>query len=504
MDALVDSLTSRSTTLPGQTAEHSLRNQQALGQEQYGTTAQLLSIVMPIYNERHTLKVIFDRLLKVPFQIPIEVIAVDDASTDGSTEMLRQIAASDNRIRALYHDKNQGKAQAVRTAINSMQGTLAIIQDADLEYNPSEIPNIIAPILDGRADAVFGSRFASSGSRRVLYFWHSLANQVLTLLTNAICDLNLTDMETCYKAIRADILRQLPLKAEGFGIEPELTVRLSQWGARIYEVPISYSGRTYAEGKKIKWTDALQVFWVLFCTTVLDRRFTTHDGFYVLKTLHGSRLSQWMLEQFSKYVGQNVFEAGCGIGNFTELLLDRRNLTCADFEPAYVDLMNRKYGYRESFSARVVNLEDEADFGKLEPASYDTIICLNVLEHLKDDAMVLNNFFRLLKPGGHAIVLVPQHMWLYTPIDEAVGHYRRYSHQELKTKMELAGFQVVQQTGFNKLGVPGWFVNGKLLRRRDLGNKQVWLFDKLIGAAKLIENIPGLPALSVIAVGQRV
>ena len=197
----------------------------------------LLSVLMPLYNERRTLRAIVRRVLDSPVTIPLELIIVDDSSTDGSADLLRELAANEPRIRAIFHDRNQGKGGAIRTAIRHMTGDIAIIQDADLEYDPADIARVIQPILDGRADAVFGSRFLSSEYRRVLYFWHTLGNGVLTWFNNLICDINLTDMETCYKAVRADILRQIPLKCEGFAIEPELTVRLAQWGIRLYEVP---------------------------------------------------------------------------------------------------------------------------------------------------------------------------------------------------------------------------------------------------------------------------
>ena len=186
-----------------------------------------------------------------------------------------------------------------------MAGDVAIIQDADLEYDPAEIPRVIQPILDGRADAVFGSRFLSGDYRRVLYYWHSLGNGVLTWLANMLCDLNLTDMETCYKAVRADILRQTPLHCRDFAIEPELTVRLAQWGIRLYEVPVSYAGRTYVEGKKIGWRDGLKALWTMVRCRFLDTRFTTHDGYSILVAVRKpAAFNRWMYRQIAPYVGR--------------------------------------------------------------------------------------------------------------------------------------------------------------------------------------------------------
>src|SRR5277367_5219250 len=242
-------------------------------------SAQKLSILMPIFNERRTLRKIFERIFAAKLPIPIEIIAVDDCSSDGSKEILTDLARNNPSIKPFFHAQNQGKGAAIHTAISHMTGDTAIVQDADLEYDPADIPRVLAPILDGRADACFGSRFAGSECRRVLYYWHSVANKFLTFLTNVTCDLNLTDMETCYKAVKSSILKQIPLRLNRFGMEPELTIRLAQWGARIYEVPITYSGRTYAEGKKITWKDGVKALFAILWAGFIDRRFTTHDGF---------------------------------------------------------------------------------------------------------------------------------------------------------------------------------------------------------------------------------
>lgn len=228
-----------------------------------------LSVVMPVYNEEATVETSLARVREVP--LPIEIICIDDCSTDGTLKILERLQREGVIDQLLVHEKNRGKGAAVRNGIQHATGDVVVIQDADLEYDPRELPRLLEPIADGRADAVFGSRFLG-GPQRVLYFWHRVGNGVLTLVSNMITDLNLTDMETCYKMVRRDLMQSLPLRTDRFGIEPELTARLAQARARIYEVPISYSGRTYAEGKKIGWKDGVAAFWHIFRANFLPPR----------------------------------------------------------------------------------------------------------------------------------------------------------------------------------------------------------------------------------------
>ncbi len=227
----------------------------------------MLSVVIPVFNERATLHELLRRVRMSP--VDKEIILVDDGSTDGTREVLEELRGEPG-IEVLLHPENRGKGAAVRTGFARARGHVVIIQDADLEYDPSEYPRLLAPIQAGQADAVFGSRFAG-GAARVLYFWHRLGNGFLTLLSNFATDVNLTDMETCYKAVRRDLLQSLVLTQERFGIEPELTAKLARAGARIYEIPVSYRGRTYAEGKKIGWRDGVKAILCIWRYGVLRR-----------------------------------------------------------------------------------------------------------------------------------------------------------------------------------------------------------------------------------------
>lgn len=231
----------------------------------------LVSLVIPVYNEIPTLAEILRRCIAVDF--PKEIVLVDDCSKDGSREFLQQLATEGvkmlggtprnrNEVRVLFQERNQGKGAALRRGFSEATGDIIIVQDADLEYDPRDIPKVIQPIVDGDADVVFGSRFTGT-PRRVLYFWHSVMNQMLTTLSNMATDLNLTDMETCYKAFRADVLRSINVEEDRFGIEPELTAKVAHGGWRVFEVPISYHGRTYEEGKKIGWKDGVRALYAI-------------------------------------------------------------------------------------------------------------------------------------------------------------------------------------------------------------------------------------------------
>ncbi len=223
--------------------------------------ASRVSVVIPVYNEKETLAHLLDSVKKCPVSLH-EIIIVDDASTDGTAELMRELFQHDDRVKLLFHPKNQGKGGALHTGFSHVAGDIVIIQDADLEYDPADYPKLLNPILKRGADVVFGSRFTGSEEHRVLYFWHTVANRLLTLLSNMFSDLNLTDMETCYKAFKTDVLKKIKLREKRFGFEPEFTAKVAKARCKIFEVGISYNGRTYEEGKKIGLKDA---FRALYC-----------------------------------------------------------------------------------------------------------------------------------------------------------------------------------------------------------------------------------------------
>jgi len=220
-----------------------------------------LSVVMPIYNEQATLRQVVERVLAVPLEI--ELICVDDGSRDGSRDVLAELHKQCPQVRVLLQPKNMGKGAALRCGIQEATGDFVIIQDADMEYDPGDYPALLEPLLQGKADVVYGSRFLGGAPHRVLYFWHSVGNWFLTLVSNCLTNINLTDMETCYKAFRREVIQSIPIEEDRFGFEPEITMKVAKRRLRIYEVGISYWGRTYEEGKKIGWKDGVRALWCL-------------------------------------------------------------------------------------------------------------------------------------------------------------------------------------------------------------------------------------------------
>jgi glycosyltransferase involved in cell wall biosynthesis len=235
-----------------------------------------LSVVMPVYNERATLRAVIERVLSVPMEI--ELLCVDDGSRDGSREILSELAGEHEQIRVFLQPHNMGKGAALRRGIQEATGDFVIVQDADLEYDPAEYPHLLSPLLEDKADVVFGSRFMGGGPHRVLYFWHSVGNWLLTLLSNCLTNINLSDMETCYKVFRREVIQSIPIEENRFGFEPEITVKVARRRLRIYEVGISYSGRTYEEGKKIGWKDGLRALYCLVKYSLKEPKLRPETG----------------------------------------------------------------------------------------------------------------------------------------------------------------------------------------------------------------------------------
>lgn len=502
--SLIDSLTENVQTLVIDHERLDVENfDQANTPRRWCQKIQKVSVLIPMLNERWTVEKLLHSVLAAPISLELELIVVDDGSTDGSQEIVRQVMESDDRVKLIQHPKNQGKGAAIRTATQYMTGDVAIIQDADLEYDPNEYPKLLRPILEGHADAVFGSRFAGS-ERRILLFWHSLGNKLLTLVCNMFNDLNLTDMETCYKVVRTDILRELRLQANTFTIEPELTTRLAQWGARIYEVPISYRGRSRQEGKKIRPSDGVKAIWEMIRSRFIDTRFTMHTGMFVLRSLAKARkYNRWLVGQVAPFLGKRVAEAGAGIGNLSQLISDREHLLLVDHDPVYIASLEETFAGRRNVRVANCDLTDPGFEKDWENDQLDTVFCSNVLEHLGPHQEIIHSFHNALSAGGHCILIVPAEPKLYNGLDTSLGHHRRYRASELQQLMENAGFEVVFKKQSCKIGALAWFINGKILRRRRLTPRQMRLFDRCWPWLKCLDRVLPVPGMSLIMVGKK-
>ena len=346
-----------------------------------------LSILVPVFNERLHVEDLLASVRAVRFQegVEVEVVVVDDGSTDGSDRILERIAETEPRIRLLRHEKNRGKEAAVRSAVEAARGDVMVIQDADLEYNPAELPQLLDPILAGHADAVFGSRFLPRGHKRVLYFWHCLGNKLITLFSNMLTNLDLTDIETCYKMVKGPILRSIPIRSQRFGIEPELVAKLAKRGCRIFEVPISYKGRTYREGKKITWRDGLQAVYVILKYWLIDDIYDGPCGREMLFNLSRThRLNRWMADLVRPHLGDRVLEIGAGLGAIALHLLPRESYVVSDVDDLHLDYLSALFASRKRVEVRRVDIDRAEDFRGLQ-GCFDTVVCLNVLERVADD-----------------------------------------------------------------------------------------------------------------------
>ena len=487
-----------------------------------------LSVLVPVYNEQHLVATSLERLEileRSPHLERIQVVVVDDCSRDRTAEVLRTFSGErgiswredgplENGVELrghgrrgkiewvfLRHVLNGGKGKAVRTALAEASGELAVIHDADLEYHPKDLLRIVQVFVEEGADAVFGSRFAGGEARRALLFRHELGNRLLTFLTNWVTNVNLTDMETCYKAIRTELFRSIPIVSNDFRLEPELAIKLAKREARIFEVPISDTGRTYQEGKKIGWRDGFKAMWAIL-------RFSLSDQVYA-KDAYGSeilgrlgrapRFNAWMADTIRPHCGRKVLEIGSGTGNLTRRLIPRDQYVASDINPLYLQTLNGLTQDRPYLDVTLTDVTRGDSFPET-PGGFDTVVCLNVIEHVDDDAGAMRNIHRVLAESGRALVLVPNDPGVFGTLDEVLGHKRRYTEATLRALATDAGFEVEQILRFNRIGFPAWWLNGKVLRRRSFGLFQILVLNALTPVFRLVDRALPFPPLSLIAV----
>ncbi len=493
-----------------------------------------LSVLVPVYNEQHLVAASLERL-EVLEQSPLldrlQVIVIDDSSRDRTAEALARFALARGITLApalphaerthghidvlargagrhgkidwlfLQHARNGGKGAAIRSALGRADGAITVFHDADLEYHPRDLLRFLPVFVEEQADAVFGSRFAGGAARRALLFRHELGNRLLTFLTNLVTNVNLTDMETCYKAVRTELLRSIPLVSDDFRLEPELTIKLAKREARIFEVPISYSGRTYQEGKKIGWRDGFKALAAILRFWWSDHVYQEDAwGSQILGRLaRAPRFNAWMADTIRPYCGQRILEIGSGTGNLTRRLIPRDQYVASDINPLYLHSLQGLTADRPYLDVTLTDVTRGETFPR-PPGGFDTVVCLNVVEHVDDDVAALRNIRAVLAPAGRAIVLVPQGPEVFGTLDEVLGHRRRYTVESLGRLAADAGFTVRETLHFNRVGRPAWWLNGRLLRRRDFGLVQIMMLNLLTPIFRLVDRALPFDALSLIAV----
>jgi glycosyltransferase involved in cell wall biosynthesis len=472
--------------------------------DELSATSFSLSILVPVYNERHVVEASLRRVLALKHKLinRLEIIVVDDCSKDGSREILQRLAEEDNRITLVHHEHNQGKGAAIRTAISRATGDISVVHDADLEYNPADIPALLVPFAKEGADAVFGSRYLSTPYRRALMHRHTKINKFLTSCSNWLTDLSLTDMETCYKAINTTLLKSIPLRSNDFRFEVEIVFKLAKRRARVFEVPVRYLPRTQEEGKKIRAKDGLYALLAMARFFLIDDLYKKDEyGSRMLTELERTRrFNLWLGNTLRPFLGNRVLEIGAGVGTITSQFIPREVYVVTDTSPHFLHYL-RSYSFGKPY-LRV--LEADADHQRelqgLE-REFDTVIAINQLEHAEDEKQCLRSLCDLLMIGGRAIILAPQHPSLHGSLDRFLKRHKRYTAAEVEQLMQEAGFRIEKIIDFNRVSVPGWWLNGKLLRRNKFSRLQLKVLDMATPILKRLDRYLPWRGLSVLAIG---
>jgi glycosyltransferase involved in cell wall biosynthesis len=467
-------------------------------------TSFRLSVLVPVYNERHVVEASLNRVraLKDDLISSLEIIVVDDQSTDGTWDILQRLASEDSRIVLLRNERNSGKGASVRKAIAHSTGDISVIHDADLEYDPADIPSLLVPFANEGADAVFGSRYISAPYRRALMHRHTTINKFLTSASNWLTDLSLTDLETCYKVIKTDLLKSIPLRSNDFRFEVEITFKLAKRRARVFEAPIRYLPRTREEGKKIKARDGLLALIAMVRFWLIDDLYKEDEyGSRMIFDLeHSRRLSHWLGRTLRPFIGNRVLEIDAGIGSLTGQLIPRDLYLATDVNPNYLRYLE-SYSYGKPYLHVLdVDVENPEHLSGMEQ-KFDTALMVNVLERLAEDSSALRNMHFALESGGRVVVVAAQYPKLCGTLDKILRRRRRYSRSAFEKLLTDAGFRVEQIFDFNRVSVPGWWLNGKIFRRKKFSRIQLKMLDLAMPILSRIDRLWPWGGLSIVGIG---
>ena len=468
---------------------------------------------MPCFNEERTVRQVVRAVLASPWVA--EVIAVDDSSTDGTRAALEEL--EDPRLRVLAQACNQGKGAALRRGVIAARGSYVIVQDADLEYDPEEYEVLLGPVLEDKADVVYGSRFHAGRPHRVLYFWHWVGNRLLTTISNAMTNLNLSDVATGYKLFRREVLEGLVIEEDRFGFDMEITAKVARGGWRIYEVGISYAGRTYEEGKKLDWSAGLRSLYCAIryarnrpqsgspgfgrasvCPTVEQADAELADTLANLEK--AAHYADWIMALAEPHLGAHVLEVGAGHGSITGRLAARGRVTATELSERCVPLLEERYGHHDHVTVFHGDVLANTNLGP-----FDSVVLVNVLEHIENDEKALSSIQRLVRPGGTVVLYVPALESLYSEFDRRIGHHRRYRRAQLTSVMLRAGLEPVDLRYVNTVGALAWWLMARKLHRSPTAGWAVRLYDRtVVPALRRLEHGRRPPiGQSIFAVGRR-
>lgn len=469
------------------------------------TAMKKLSVIMPVYNERPFIRESVEKVVQAvsKLQIDFSLLIVDDGSTDGTRDELLLLQKEFTEIKLFLQPFNQGKGAALQKGISEADGEIILFQDADLEYSPDDIETVLQPLLSGQADVVYGSRFSSRPSRRILNFHHQIINLSLTLASNLATGLNLTDMETGYKAFRADVIKTIPLRSQRFGIEPEITAKIAKRNCIIYEVPVSYNGRGYGEGKKITWRDGVKAVYTILRFWLID---DCYDKKQIAETYNDLERThhacKYLVERILPYLGDRFIEIGSGIGAFSRFLPVREKMTISDWRPNFLQLL--KSGFSEKNRIEVESLDiNSRELPARFANRFDAAIFLHQLQFCHDEDQVLQNLHALLQKNGRLLLAVPDGNCL-GEYEKKLGYLRRYSADELQNLLVRNRFVVLQQFTLN---FPAKIIWKGILRKRKL--EQLPLFwakisDILVRRFSFLETLFRLGGLTRVVVAEKI